>query len=199
MIDWWILDSIRLKRPLPFEFYRPIIENPFLASFHFHFFQLEDDDAEQNTLVDEDKVIPIDLIKSLLKRLGASVADTLDPLTTHVITQFQCEHLLPTQLLGPVHFVTLPWLLKILSAGCYSDPCDAIDFPCPIHPIPDSSSLVNHFKIIYFYICSLECLLIRIQCRRKEIIDRPTLSHGNLILSRFISLCNSFNLQNIFW
>lgn len=101
-----------------------------------------DFDLQHNTLVEESKAIPIDFIKSLLKRFGASVADSIDPSTTHVITQFQCEHLLPTQLLGPVHFVTLPWLLKILSATRYSDPHDAIDFPCPIHPIPESSSLV---------------------------------------------------------
>ena len=137
-----------MKRTLPFEFYRPIIENPFLSPFRFHFFHLEDADAdadsEQNTLVDEDKAIPIDFIKLLLKRFGASVTETIDPFTTHVITQFQCEHLLPTQLLGPVLFVTLPWLLKILSLSSYSDPCDAIDFPCPIHPIPESSSLVKY-------------------------------------------------------
>lgn len=148
MIDWWILDSIRLKRTLPLEWYRPIIENPFLASYRFHFFQLDEEadnfDSQHNTLVDESRILPIDLIKSLLKRFGATVTDTIDPLTTHVITQFQCEHLLPTQLLGPVHFVTLPWLLKILSKGEYFDPSEAIDFPCPIHPIPESSSLVKH-------------------------------------------------------
>lgn len=147
------MDSIRLKRVLPFEWYQPIIENPFLASCRFHFFQLEEDEIDfgyqQNTLVDESNSLPIDLIKSLLKRFGASIADSIDPQTTHVITQFQCEHLLPTQLLGPVHFVTLPWLLKILSTTKYSEPCDAIDFPCPIHPIPESSSLVTH--TIQFY------------------------------------------------
>lgn len=149
------MDSIRLKRVLPFEWYRPIIENPFLASFRFHFFQLEDEnindfESQHNTLVDESKSLPINLIISILKRFGASVAESIDPQTTHVITQFQCEHLLPTQLIGPVHFVTLPWLLKIISTKEYFNPCDAIDFPCPIHPIPESSSLVlqNYYLIV---------------------------------------------------
>ena len=171
MIDWWILDSIRLKRILPLEWYRPIINNPFLTSFRFHFFQLEEEtnsdfEYQHNTLVDESKLIPIYLIKSLLKRFGASVTDSIDPLTTHVITQFQCEHLLPTQLLGPVHFVTLPWLLKILTTTVYSDPRDAIDFPCPIHPISEYSSLVKRNHLFGTFKCFLERLFIRFQCSR---------------------------------
>lgn len=171
MIDWWILDSIRLKQVMPFNWYRPIIENSFLSSFRFHFFHLEDESEDFNSqhhtlIADETKHLPIDLIKSILKRFGASVADSLDPSTTHVVTQFQCEHLLPTQLLGPVHFVTLPWLLKVLSAGEYSDPSDAIDFPCPIHPIPESSSLVTNlsfkFFILFFRMSVYQVLMRRI-------------------------------------
>lgn len=136
VFDWWILDSIQLKRVLPFEWYRPLSDNPFLAAFRFHFFSLELNDTNADDL-------PLNLIVSLVKRFGASVSDSIDPLTTHIITQFQCEHLLPTQLLGPVQFVTISWIVKVLSAGKYLEPSDAIDYPCPIHPIPESTSLVT--------------------------------------------------------
>lgn len=154
MIDWWIMDCLRLKRILPLDWYRPIHENPFLAPYQFHFFELDElDNNYNNSLLIEDENLssmPINLIKSILKRFGGTVTDTIQPQTTHIITQFQCDHLLPTQLLGPVQFVTLTWILKILSSGNYFEPSEAIDFPCPIHPIPDSSSVVNYFTNTLF-------------------------------------------------
>ena len=132
------------------DWYRPIHENAFLSSFHFHFFELEEasnlEGSQNDNISDEAECLnsmPIDLIKSVIKRFGGTISDTIDPQTTHIITQFQCDHLLPTQLLGPVQFVTLSWLLKGLSAGKCFDPDEAIDFPCPIHPIPGSSALVQ--------------------------------------------------------
>ena len=133
---------------MPLDWYRPLHENPFLSSFRFHFFELEEAESvfDSNSLLIEDESlssIPFDLIKLIIKRFGGTISDTIDPQTTHVVTQFQCEHLLPTQLLGPVLFVTLSWMLKVLGCGKYFEPIDAIDFPCPIHPIPESSKLVQ--------------------------------------------------------
>lgn len=132
------MDSLRLSTALPLEWYRPLSDNPFLAPFRFHFFTIEDYD-----LTHFETECPVDLIISVVKKFGATVADCIDPATTHIVTQFQCEHLLPTQLIGPVQFVTITWLIKILSDGKYSDPIEAIDFPCPIHSIPESSSIVS--------------------------------------------------------
>ena len=105
---------------------------------------------DQNTLVEESKLIPMEMVKNLLKQFGATISDSIDLSTTHVVTQFECEHLLPTQLLGPVEFVTLSWILKILSNGRYSAPCESIDFPCPIHPIPESKLLVRDESFHFF-------------------------------------------------
>ena len=135
-MDWWILDCIRLKKVLPLNWYEPRAQNPFLVDFTFHFFQLEDvEDCIGESF-------PLSLVKGLIGKFGARISETIDPQTTHVITQFQCEHLLPTQLLGPVLFVTPSWLLKTLHFGKYSEPTEAIDFPCPIHPIPEAESTV---------------------------------------------------------
>ena len=147
MIDWWILDSLRLKILLPISLYHPLSDNPFLSPFHFHFFQLEEG-PEINILDFEENYR---VVKNLIRKFGGTVTDTIEQKTTHVITQFQCEHLLPTQLIGPVVFVTLSWILKMFQLGKYFEPSESIDFPCPIHPIPESSEVVHNKKNYYYY------------------------------------------------
>lgn len=130
--------------PLPISLYHPLSDNPFLSPFHFHFFLLEEEHENkvfENSIVDfeEDNRV----LMNLIRKFGGTVTDTIDEKTTHVITQFQCEHLLPTQLIGPVVFVTLSWIIKMFQIGKFLEPSEAIDFPCPIHPIPESSEVVN--------------------------------------------------------
>ena len=97
MIDWWILDCIRLKRILPHEWYRPLADDPFLTGYRFHFFQLEAGEEIEidgkGVMNSDGNSMPISTLKALVKRLGGTVAENIDHDTTHIISQFHCEHL----------------------------------------------------------------------------------------------------------